>query len=173
MARKIRPGGAGAGKLTLTGNYAPTASATLEAEIGGLTAGAQFDQLAVSGTAAMGGSLALSKIGGFQPAAGDTFAILTAPGGISGRFAGITGGNAGNGLTFAVIYDAAQVRAVATVAGDSDGDGEVTFYPDAWNAVANIGLTPATWQDGDYDGSGTVEFLDAFNAVANIGWSAH
>jgi hypothetical protein len=45
--------GLSTGTLTITGNYTQGADATLHIEIGGLTAGSQFDQLVVSGTAAL------------------------------------------------------------------------------------------------------------------------
>ncbi len=43
--------GASPGTLTITGDYTQTSAGTLAIEIGGVTAGTQFDQLAVSGVA--------------------------------------------------------------------------------------------------------------------------
>jgi len=65
-----------AGLLTLTGSL--TTSGVLNIELGGLTAGTQYDRLAVSGTATLGGTLNYSLIGGFVPTTGNTFTILTA-----------------------------------------------------------------------------------------------
>ena len=49
---QVIPGGAGdAGTLTINGTYTQTASGSLDIDIGGLTAGTQYDQLAVSGPA--------------------------------------------------------------------------------------------------------------------------
>ena len=50
-AGQVIPGGTGAaGTLTINGNYTQTATGTLDIDIGGTTAGSQYDQLAVSGT---------------------------------------------------------------------------------------------------------------------------
>ncbi len=50
--------------------------------------------------------------------------------------------------------------------GDLDRDGQVTFTESAL-AVANIGLSPAEWVDGDADGNDRVSLDEAQAAVAN------
>jgi len=72
------------GILTITGNYVQQAGGTLNIELGGLTAGTQFDQLQITGTAALAGTLNATLINGYSPAANDTFQIMT--------FASSTGG---------------------------------------------------------------------------------
>ena len=53
---QVIPGGTGAaGMLTINGNYTQTATGSLNIELGGTAAGSS-DQLAVSGTASLGGS---------------------------------------------------------------------------------------------------------------------
>jgi hypothetical protein len=47
---EIDPGGTGPGRLTITGNYTQTATGVLNIDLGGLTAGSQFDQLVVTGS---------------------------------------------------------------------------------------------------------------------------
>ena len=55
---QVIPGGTGAaGTSTINGNYTQTATGTLDIDIGGTTAGSQYDQLAVSGTASLGGTV--------------------------------------------------------------------------------------------------------------------
>lgn len=49
---------------------------TLLVEIGGLTAGSQFDQLNIGGTLGLNGTLDVDLISGFNPAYGDFFNIL-------------------------------------------------------------------------------------------------
>lgn len=72
----INPGNS-PGKLTVNGNYHQTSGGTLNIEIGGNTAGESYDQLEVTGTAALDGALNLTLVNNFRPAVGDTFAILT------------------------------------------------------------------------------------------------
>ena len=75
---QVIPGGTGAaGTLTINGSYTQTATGTLDIDIGGTTAGSQYDQLAVSGTATLGGTVNVALINGFQPALGNTFQPLT------------------------------------------------------------------------------------------------
>ena len=62
---------------------------TLAIELGGTATGA-FDQLAITGTAALDGTLDLSILAGYEPQHGDTFEILTAAS-ITGEFATILG----------------------------------------------------------------------------------
>ena len=61
--------------LAVTGDFTNSAGGVLVAEIGGRTAGT-FDQLRVSGTARLGGELALRKVGSFVPNLGEQFVIL-------------------------------------------------------------------------------------------------
>ncbi len=49
----------------------------LNIEIGGTSPGTGYDQLVITGTATLGGTLNVSLINGFTPASGDTFQILT------------------------------------------------------------------------------------------------
>ena len=70
------------GVMTLTGNYAQN-SGVLLFEIDGL-APSEFDRLLVSGQASLtGGSIDIVFGGGFTPAAGETFDLLSATGGLS------------------------------------------------------------------------------------------
>lgn len=53
-----------------------TLSTALAMELGGTTAGSQYDQIHVGGQLAVGGTLAVSLINGFKPAIGNTFDLL-------------------------------------------------------------------------------------------------
>ncbi len=57
-----------AGLLSISGKYTQTATGSLNVELGGTTAGSQYDELVVSGTAMLGGTVNVSLINGFQPA---------------------------------------------------------------------------------------------------------
>jgi T5SS/PEP-CTERM-associated repeat protein len=66
------------GKLTINGNYTQNSGGILNIEIGGASPGpGGYDQLAVSGTATLGGTLNLTLVNGFRPSVGDTFNIIT------------------------------------------------------------------------------------------------
>ncbi|HKB36124.1 MAG TPA: hypothetical protein VKD72_06700 [Gemmataceae bacterium] len=84
-------GGPGvAGRLTINGNFTQTSTGALNVELGGLTAGSQFDQLVVSGSASLAGTLNVSRLNGFTPSTGDSFQAITF-GSRSGTFSTITG----------------------------------------------------------------------------------
>ncbi len=77
-AAEIDVGGVGsAGLLAIMGNYTQTAAGVLNLEVGGYGAGVGFDQLTVSGTATLGGTMNVSLLNGFVPMSGDAFALLT------------------------------------------------------------------------------------------------
>ena len=64
-----------AGELSITGNYTQT-EGILSINLGGKTADTQYSVLNITGTAALGGTLAVNLIGGFTPVAGDVFDIV-------------------------------------------------------------------------------------------------
>src|SRR5262249_62212147 len=77
--------------------YTQTCTGALNVDLGGTTAGTQYDRLAVSGTASLGGTLNIAVINGFQPALGNAFQVLTF-GSSSGDFAAYNGLGMGNCL---------------------------------------------------------------------------
>jgi hypothetical protein len=97
------------GKIMVNGNYAQTATGILNLEIGGTTPGTQYDQLVVSGNAALGGTLNLSLINGYQPAGGETFQLLL-PGFLTGTFATVNT----IGFTGTVTYSSSGITITVT-----------------------------------------------------------
>lgn len=77
--------GTSPGILTVSGNYAQSDTAALDIELGGTTAGSEYDRLAVSGNANLGGHLNVNFINGFLPQLGDQFDVMLF-GGRSGDF---------------------------------------------------------------------------------------
>ena len=65
-----------AGELTVKGTYAQSGAGAFDVDLGGTTAGTQYDVLNISGTATLGGALNVDLISGFTPVAGDTFTIM-------------------------------------------------------------------------------------------------
>ncbi len=88
--------GASPGVLSIIGAMELTNSTVLAIELFG-TGTNQFDQLLVSSSASLGGTLAINLVDGFRPAPGDSFPIVQA-GSITGQF-----GNATNGQRIATI----------------------------------------------------------------------
>ncbi len=68
--------GSSPGLLAVTGNYTQTSAGTLALKVGGAAAGTLFDQVNVTGTAALDGTLNVSLINGFGPSAGESFDVL-------------------------------------------------------------------------------------------------
>ncbi len=85
----VSPGASG-GLLTFVGAYNQAADGRLNIEIGGLTAGSQYDQLAVNGDATLDGLLSITVINDFLPAVGNSFTVLTCNS-LSGQFSNYAG----------------------------------------------------------------------------------
>src|SRR5262249_17317990 len=66
------------------------------------------DQFNVTGTASLGGTLALTLLNGFAPVAGNSFAIFTYAS-RTGTFATFTAPTLGGGLVFSSAYDATNL----------------------------------------------------------------
>ncbi|MEI6315493.1 MAG: hypothetical protein WCO89_11530, partial [Syntrophus sp. (in: bacteria)] len=81
----INPGGTGTtGTLAITGDVQLDTGSNLNIELGGTAAG-EYDVLAVSGTATLGGALNVSEVNGFLTRKDNNFTVLTA-GSRSGDF---------------------------------------------------------------------------------------
>jgi hypothetical protein len=99
----VSPGNS-AGMLTIQSGYQQSGTGTLLIELGGTSAG-QFDVLAVTGMASLGGTLELTQLAGFSVADGQSFDILTADNGITGSFTTIhtTGIDPSLNAAFAIV----------------------------------------------------------------------
>jgi len=81
----------------------------LAIDIGGTTAGTQFDQLTISGAASLNGTLNLDLISSFVPTVGETFDILNAGSLGSGIFATVNGTAINSTEHFTVVYNPTNV----------------------------------------------------------------
>lgn len=81
----LQLGTAGTDAQVAAADYQQTTTGSLQIELGGVALNA-FDRLNLTGTAALAGGLNVTLIGGYVPAVGNTFNIVTATGGISGTF---------------------------------------------------------------------------------------
>jgi hypothetical protein len=93
-----------AGSLTVFGNYTQTAFGALHIELGGLSAGAEYDSLTVTGTAALDGLLSVALIDGYVPNADDLFVILSFAA-VKGDFTSFIGLEIGPDRALAPFFD--------------------------------------------------------------------
>jgi autotransporter-associated beta strand protein len=100
-----------AGLLMSNGNVTFNTGTTFNIDIGGVTAGDQYDQLRVTGSVGLGAgvtSLSGTLINGFTPSPGQQFTIIQSTGAITGTFAQGSSINIG-GTDFTITYDAGSV----------------------------------------------------------------
>jgi hypothetical protein len=104
-AATITPGDSSTktGTLTVGSTYTQSAAGALDISIGGTAVGIQYDQLKVSSSASLGGTLNVSRIGGFIPTIGSTFAIVNA-GSRSGTFGHVNGLSINSSEHFSISY---------------------------------------------------------------------
>jgi T5SS/PEP-CTERM-associated repeat protein len=76
LGGRISPGNS-PGVFTIDGSYEQEAGSTYSAEIGGTDPGS-YDQISVTGTATLGGTLSVHLVDGFTPAVGQTFRMVNA-----------------------------------------------------------------------------------------------
>jgi len=69
--------GASPGIITVDGDYTQESLGSLAIELGGTTAGTDYDQLVVTGVATLAGTIDVSLIPDFTPSAGQNFTIMT------------------------------------------------------------------------------------------------
>ena len=171
MGGTLAPGDS-PGTTTINGNYEQQAAGTLEIEIGGTTAGSEFDMLAITGSTTLAGTLDVSlfDLGGglFSPSAGDTFEILTAAGGLAGAFDTLNLPALPGDLLWFVNYGATSVELVTTFNGDLDFDGLVNAL-DAGTMFTNWGQVGLDYADGNIvsGGLGAIDAADAGAMFAN------
>ena len=144
---KIYPGNS-PGVLTIEGNYEQDEGSTYSAEIGGTAAG-EFDQINVTGAAALGGGLSVQLVNGFTPTVGQTFRLLKA-GSISGAFtsisqpsqAGISLATDATGVTVTItsVVAGAPVISSATTANTAPG-AAFSYQMTATNNPTSFGAT--------------------------------
>ena len=166
------------GVLTITGDYAQGADATLEIEVAGTSVGEfGYDQLSVSGTVSLDGTLDILTDASFTPGVeatagvvGDWFVIVSAEN-VTGTFATINGRHVGDGKFYLPQYHATQVTlgAFQAAPGDTDGDRDVDLSD--YNTITTnfdpIGAYgPHVWQDGNFDEDGDIDLSD-YNSLAS------
>ena len=141
----IEPG-SNIGVLSYVGNFVSSSTGVLDIQLGGLTAGTEYDQLNVTGNATLNGSLKVRVANGFVPNNGDSFVILNTSGTVSSDFSSL---DIQDGLYLTVIVNSNNVTLVVDSVGVLDveelNDGEVVSdyslsqnYPNPFNPSTNI-----------------------------------
>jgi uncharacterized repeat protein (TIGR01451 family) len=118
----LRPGFT-PGTINITGDYTNGASGTVNVELGGLTAGTQYDQITITGSATFAGTLNVTTIGGFTPALGNSFTIMTYAS-RTGTFSNLNLPALGGGNQWSVLYNPTSL--VLTVSPPASADLAVT-----------------------------------------------
>lgn len=168
--------------VTFSGGYSPgmspvqaglddmklAATNALTMELGGTTAGNQYDQLIVSGTAELDGDLDVTLIYGFAPKLGDAFTLIDGSA-LSGEFSNISLPLLAGGLDWAIIQTEDEFTLKVALLGDVDLSGVV----DAADYIAlkrHAGAgSAAVRADGDLDRDGDVDWNDLQLLTANYG----
>ena len=102
-AAEVAPG-ASPGSLSVNGDYTQDASGVLSVELAGLNPASEFDQLTISSTATLDGTLDVSLTDGFVPSTGDIFTPVTFST-RNGEFAAVNSPDVGAGQTLTTTYN--------------------------------------------------------------------
>ena len=163
------------GQTVIHGAYSQSTNSMLGIELNGPVVGTDYDQLLVSDTAVLAGTLGVTT--GFTPITGvspgvigQTFAIVT-HGGSSGSFETVVGSHGGSGIFYDVDYNKNDVTLGAWQAlpGDSDGDRDVDVTD--FNVLSDHFDTTGsqhTWVEADFDGDRDVDLTDFDILAANF-----
>ncbi len=143
--------------ILVGGNYNQAAGGTLQLGLAG-TAPGRYDSLNTGGKAALGGTLAVTSIGGFQPVLGNNFLVVKANQGVTGTFSHFE--NEISGIRLFPIYQPDDVRLVV--------------FP---GSFAGVGLTPNARAvggglDGAFYSSSAQNLLSAMASQTTAQWAA-
>jgi hypothetical protein len=130
--------GVGVGTLSIGGRFANSGDGAVVFEVGGLSAGIQYDRLIVEGVATLGGVLNIDFVdlgaGMFMPGLGNEFSIITAAE-IGGEFSTLNLPSLPGDRMWHVGYGDASVVLKVTLPGDFDGNFSVDGADlDVWRA---------------------------------------
>jgi hypothetical protein len=156
----VNPGSASTstGFLTIQGNYTQTATGALSLFLGGTTAGTGYDQLVVTGTANLGGTLNVGLLNnGFTPGVGDSYLVIKV-GSQSGGFATTNGLTLGGGLVLSpqTTATAFTLDALAQTTTTETPSPVSPVFGQQFSLMATVGSAVA----GAPTPTGTVTFMD-------------
>ncbi|MEZ6098259.1 MAG: hypothetical protein R3E01_04745 [Pirellulaceae bacterium] len=152
--------GTGVGMITVEGDSSFGKTARLNVELAGTKKGT-FDAMVMSGSAYLAGELRVALSGLYRPALGDAFPILSADGGITGRFSSRIFPALDSGLTWDIAYRTNRVELhvikASLLPGDYNGNGVVdaadyTVWKDAFGSTTELAA--------DGNGNGVIDAAD-------------
>jgi fibronectin-binding autotransporter adhesin len=143
--------------LTIRGNFSQGATGNLAVNISGASTG-QYDQLAVTGTATLGGTL--TAILGFVPSGNPQFQIVTASSGITGNFSSynLPAGFGHQVNPTSIVLTFGGTSCAGTICWDNTSGNGLWTDPLNWNLDALPGLNDVVVIDL---GGGTFVVLDS------------
>lgn len=166
---RLLPGGPdGAGPFNLDGGLVMHPTGRIVCEIGGRDPLDEHDQMAITGDAALGGTLEIALLDEFTPALGDSFTVLAAAGGLSGEFEALDAPALPGGLGWELSYSptAVTISVVEACTPDWNGDGAVNTQ----DFIAYLNSWTAGEPRADLNGDGLINTQD-FIAFLNL-WTA-
>ncbi len=117
------------GSISVQGDFYHQAGGQIAIDLGGHTAGVDYDTISVVGKADLAGNLSVSladaDAGPFAPASGDVFQILSATQGVTGQFANVALPTLPWDLNWRVNYLSNAVTLSVLITGDFNHDGFV------------------------------------------------
>lgn len=147
------------GPILIDGDLTQDTDGTVQLQVGGLREG-EFDQLNVTGTATLTGTLAVVAEPSYKPQVGDELTVVTA-GDIDGQFecAKFLGLKSPNGVQVFYEEDSVRMKVLVVPPTDFNGDnfvdgGDLGILLGAWGTCTELCCT------GDLDGDGQVDALD-------------
>ena len=160
------------GQLAISGDYFHLAGSTLSIDLGGRSAGVDFDAVNVVGAVELEGDLNVSLVDAngspFSPTLGDSFEILTAVDGLSGSFSDASLPALAGGLDWFIDYSPNSVSLNVVASADFNSDGSV----DGDDLLAwqnSFGNQDAVRANGDADRNGIVDGNDFLHWQRQLG----
>jgi hypothetical protein len=149
------------GSMLINSNYQQGPEGTLEVQLGGTVLGVDsgYDRLRVDGDLSVEGTLKLNFVGGFTPAVGNTFDLISFTGTHTPSLPTIVA-PAGHSFSLEYLPGILRLTRTANLPGDFDADGDVDgadFV--AWQTNFPL-ASGATLAMGDADGDGDVDGAD-------------
>jgi T5SS/PEP-CTERM-associated repeat protein len=138
--------------ISTVGSVAFSDASTLVMELGGTTRGAQYDAIIASGTLTLAGTLQLTLIDGFAPAAGQVFDIFDW-GSISGAFDAVQLPALAGALSWntSALYTAGTLSVASSTGFTADFDNDGDVDADDLNNRWKPGFGPGAMADADGD----------------------
>jgi len=135
---RVQPGVDGPGVLLLNGDVELEDDAVLAVDLDGLSIGSGFDQISVTGSATVAGTVEVEFGPGFVPEIGDAFPVIAASGGLTGTMDAVVVGSACYEVAVETTATSLRIRVVGTLDLGRPLPGEAGLV----NAIELCGATP-------------------------------